>query len=90
MRWLASIQVPSDRAAEDDHASVAKRSRVIPTVVKLAVSKRDGGRSVECCADNELHFDHVVAFSKGGSSLVADNVQFLCARHNLLKSDKIQ
>jgi 5-methylcytosine-specific restriction endonuclease McrA len=65
------------------------RRRVIPTAVKLEVWKRDGGKCVECGATDELHFDHVVPFSRGGTSLVAENVQLLCARHNLEKRDRI-
>ena len=64
-------------------------SRIIPTSVKLKVWKRDGGKCVVCGATNELHFDHIIPFSKGGTSLKADNVQLLCARHNLEKKDKI-
>ena len=66
-----------------------ERRRVIPTAVKLEVWKRDGGRCVLCKATDELHFDHDLPFSKGGTSLKADNVQLLCARHNLSKSDRI-
>ncbi|MCK5258904.1 MAG: HNH endonuclease, partial [Thermoplasmatales archaeon] len=36
------------------------------------------------------HFDHIIPYSKGGSSLVADNIQLLCTKHNLEKRDKIQ
>jgi len=68
----------------------AARRRVIPTQVKLEVWKRDGGRCVICGAADELHFDHVVPYSKGGTSLVAENVQLLCARHNIEKRDRIQ
>ncbi len=68
----------------------AERRRIIPTGVKLAVWKRDGGRCCECGATDELHFDHVLPFSKGGTSLTAENVQLLCARHNLRKSDRIE
>jgi hypothetical protein len=67
-----------------------QRRRVIPTHVKLQVWKRDGGKCAICGATNELHFDHIIPFSKGGTSLVADNVQLLCARHNLQKRDKIE
>jgi hypothetical protein len=66
------------------------RSRIIPTSVKLEVWKRDGGKCVECGATDELHFDHIVPYSKGGTSLKAENIQLLCARHNLQKSAKIQ
>jgi HNH endonuclease len=65
------------------------RRRLIPTAVKLAVWKRDGGRCVECGATDELHFDHDLPYSKGGTSITEANVQLLCARHNLTKSDRI-
>jgi hypothetical protein len=68
----------------------AERRRIIPTSVKLAVWKRDGGKCVICGAEDELHFDHIIPFSKGGTSLTADNIQLLCARHNLEKRDRIE
>lgn len=67
-----------------------ERRRLIPTQVKLEVWKRDGGKCVVCGATDELHFDHVVPVSKGGTSLVAENIQLLCARHNLEKRDQIR
>lgn len=65
-------------------------TRVIPSSVKLAVWKRDGGRCVQCGAMDNLHFDHIIPYSRGGSSLVAENIQLLCARHNLAKRDRIE
>ncbi len=41
-------------------------------------------------ATDELHFDHDLPYSKGGTSITADNVKILCARHNLQESDKIE
>lgn len=82
-------------AVEGDEDSITSpgwmpvRRRVIPTAVKLAVWKRDGGKCVECGADDELHFDHDLPWSKGGTSITETNVQLLCARHNLQKSDHI-
>jgi hypothetical protein len=70
-------------------SSDAPRRRVIPTAVKLAVWKRDGGKCIKCGATDELHFDHDLPWSKGGTSLTEENVQLLCARHNLQKSDNI-
>lgn len=64
-------------------------TRQIPTAVKVEVWKRDGGKCVQCGAMDNLHFDHDVPFSKGGSSITAANVKLMCARHNLQKSDKI-
>ena len=78
----APLEAGVDRAIE--------RTRVIPTSVKLEVWKRDGGKCVICGATDELHFDHIVPYSKGGTSLKAENIQLLCARHNLQKGAKIQ
>jgi hypothetical protein len=66
-----------------------ERRRIIPTAIKLAVWKRDGGRCVSCGATDELHYDHIIPYSRGGSSMTAENVQLLCTRHNLEKRDKI-
>jgi hypothetical protein len=66
------------------------RTRIIPTEVKKEVWKRDGGKCVLCGAEDELHFDHDLPYSKGGSSINVNNVRILCARHNLQKSDKIE
>jgi hypothetical protein len=64
-------------------------NRVIPTAIKLEVWKRDKGRCRQCGSTDNLHFDHILAYSKGGTSLTAENIQLLCARHNLQKRDKI-
>ena len=65
------------------------RRRIIPTSVKLAVWRRDEGRCVVCGATDDLHFDHDLPYSKGGASISVDNVQLMCARHNLQKGAKI-
>ncbi len=83
------IAVEGDEDFEKAPNTLAERRRVIPTSVKLAVWKRDGGRCVLCGATDELHFDHDLPWSKGGTSIAENNVQLLCARHNLAKHDKI-
>lgn len=65
------------------------QTRLIPSRVKQEVWARDGGRCVQCGSTDNLHFDHIIPFAKGGSSLTAENIQLLCARHNLEKSDRI-
>jgi 5-methylcytosine-specific restriction endonuclease McrA len=65
-------------------------SRMIPTSVKVAVWARDRGQCVLCGDTKNLHFDHDLPFSKGGSSLTDANVRLLCAKHNLQKSDRIE
>jgi len=68
----------------------AERRRIIPSSVKYEVWQRDQGKCVICGASDELHFDHILPFSKGGTSEMSVNVQLLCARHNLAKSAKIE
>jgi hypothetical protein len=68
----------------------AEPTRMIPTDVKREVWKRDQGRCVLCGSSEDLHFDHVIPYSRGGSSSTVENIQLLCARHNLEKRDRIQ
>lgn len=65
-------------------------NRIIPTEVKKEVWKRDGGKCVLCESKDNLHFDHDLPFSKGGTSLSVKNVRLLCMKHNLQKSAKIE
>ena len=67
-----------------------RHDRLIPSWVKLAVWKRDRGRCGKCGAGSGLHFDHIIPYSKGGSSKVPENIQILCGRHNLAKHDNIE
>jgi hypothetical protein len=67
-----------------------QRTRIIPSEIKKIVWERDKGCCVICGASDELHFDHDLPYSKGGTSINPDNVRVLCARHNLQKSDKIE
>jgi hypothetical protein len=84
---LVAVQDENDSAGAE--RAPAERRRLIPTAVKVEVWNRDRGRCVICGASDELHFDHVLPFSKGGTSLKAENVQLLCARHNLSKGARI-
>ena len=83
----------TDEAALDDKRQRAipdlEHNRMIPSRVKLEVWKRDKGKCRACGSTDNLHFDHILPFSKGGTSLKAKNVQLLCARHNLEKRDRI-
>ena len=64
-------------------------TRLIPTSVKVEVWARDKGQCVLCGSKENLHFDHELPYSKGGTSLTAENVRILCMKHNLEKSNKI-
>lgn len=60
----------------------------IPQHVKAEVWQRDGGRCVQCGATDYLEYDHVIPKSKGGAD-TARNLQILCRRCNIRKSDRI-
>ena len=78
----------SDKIQSNKQGGI-EQTRLIPGAVKLKVWERDQGRCVICKATDNLHFDHIIPLSKGGSSLVSENIQIMCARHNLQKHDKI-
>jgi hypothetical protein len=87
------LEPVEESVLDQQHAKrevVLDHDRLIPPAVKLAVWKRDRGKCVLCGSTDNLHFDHIIPYSKGGSSLVAENVQLLCAKHNIAKKDKIQ
>ena len=85
---LELIEEPASNAETKQHELV--HTRLIPTHIKLEVWTRDRGKCVVCGSENNLHFDHIIPYSKGGSSIMAENIQLLCARHNLAKHDRIE
>jgi 5-methylcytosine-specific restriction endonuclease McrA len=60
----------------------------IPTELRRAVFERDGGRCVECGANFDLQYDHVLPVAHGGATTV-ENLQLLCADCNRRKSDNL-
>ena len=92
-RSVFKFKLAAVEGEEDFSVPVPKQSkarRVIPTSVKLEVWKRDGGKCSKCGATENLHFDHIIPWSKGGSSSTPDNIQLLCGKHNLEKHDRIE
>ena len=65
-------------------------SRLIPSEVKHQVFVRDEGSCNQCGSKENLHYDHIFPYSKGGTSFTSDNIQLLCAKHNLEKSDRVE
>jgi HNH endonuclease len=61
-----------------------RNTRSIPQDVKIAVAVRDGGRCRQCGSTADLHYDHVIPWSKGGANTVA-NIQLLCGPCNRRK-----
>ncbi|MDD5312885.1 MAG: HNH endonuclease [Dehalococcoidia bacterium] len=70
--------------------ATSNQTRLIPSDVKKRVWERDKGKCVICGSALNLHFDHDLPYSKGGSSLTENNIRLLCASCNLKKSDKIE
>lgn len=79
-----AVEIAPNDSAEREHA------RLIPSHVKLEVWRRDAGVCAKCGQSENLHFDHILPYSKGGTSLSAANIQLLCQSCNLEKSDKIE
>jgi len=75
---------------EDNPGLDIAHTRLIPSNVKKEVWKRDRGFCVLCGSNKNLHFDHDLPFSRGGTSLTVKNIRLLCQKCNLSKSDKIQ
>jgi hypothetical protein len=89
--WIFELAHSGDERSRPGLESAVEESfgRLIPTEVKLKVWQRDKARCVMCGSSSDLHFDHIIPFSMGGSSLDAKNVQLLCRTCNLRKSDAI-
>ena len=66
----------------------ANKRPPIPKTVVDAVWNRDRGKCVYCGSNENLHLDHIIPFSKGGDTSV-ENLQLLCQKCNLEKSNKI-
>lgn len=65
-------------------------NRLIPTVVKVNVWERDRrGKCVRCGSTENLHYDHDLPYSRGGTSLTEKNIRLLCAKCNLSKGNRI-
>ena len=62
--------------------------RVISQDVKDQVWRRDQGRCARCGGRHRLEYDHIIPFSKGGSSTYR-NVQLLCEACNRQKSNAL-
>lgn len=64
------------------------RKRQIPGDIREAVWERDGGRCVMCGSTQDLEFDHIIPFSRGGAHSL-NNLRILCRNCNRTKSSHI-
>jgi len=88
--FIFILKLSEHQELQSDSAIDLKHTRLIPSEVKKEVWQRDEGKCVLCGSTKNLHFDHDLPFSRGGTSLIAKNIRLLCARCNLAKSDKIE
>lgn len=66
-----------------------KTKRIPSERLKVQVLMRDGNKCRLCgitLTGDNIHFDHIVPWSKGGETEL-DNLQILCAPHNLAKGN---
>lgn len=66
-----------------------KTKRIPSERLKVQVLMRDGNKCKLCgitLTGENIHFDHIFPWSKGGET-VLENLQVLCAKHNLAKGN---
>lgn len=76
------------RTKFSDVETITQRREPIPEKVRIFVWQRDGGRCVTCGGNENLEFDHIIPFSKGGSA-TERNIQLMCRSCNASKGDRI-
>jgi hypothetical protein len=86
-RLGGGASVPMSVIPDADAPVGERNSRTIPQDVKIRVAARDGGKCRQCSSSMELHFDHVVPWSRGGANTV-QNIQLLCGPCNRRKGAK--
>jgi hypothetical protein len=65
-----------------------ERRLPIPQSVRHEVWRRDGGRCVDCGSAENLHYDHIIPWSRGGAN-TPRNLELRCERCNLRKGARI-
>lgn len=83
--WETAIGRANQTIVASDDKEARRR---IPRDVRQRVWQKYGGRCAECSSDTYLEFDHIIPVAKGGGNSET-NVQLLCRRCNLSKSDNI-
>jgi len=73
---------------ESGHIQRETKRVPIPQDIQDRVWVRDGGKCVICGRTENLEFDHIIPFSKGGANTYR-NLQLLCEKCNREKSNNI-
>ena len=80
---------PVESPSEEPNPIKHKTKREPSARLKVMVLMRDGNKCKLCgitVTGENIHFDHIKPWSKGGETLL-ENLQVLCAEHNLAKGD---
>ncbi|MDW5300143.1 MAG: HNH endonuclease [Sedimentibacter sp.] len=87
------LQIKEEKIKDTDKKSIKHRTKRDASVkLRFDVFKRDNFKCCICGASPakdqsvELHIDHIIPWSKGGETEI-NNLQTLCSRCNLGKSD---
>lgn len=89
LKSLASAGVPQPVVEPADDEVTAKRRRTrLSNALMSEVWIRDEGKCVQCGSQDDLEFDHIIPFSKGGATN-ASNLRILCAQCNRSKGARI-
>ena len=85
--YLALLFAKIIKCGGNDHflTSWVPHDRQIPREIQRDVYIRDGGVCRFCGAAENLELDHVIPYSKGGSSKDSKNIQLLCIACNRKK-----
>lgn len=90
--WLRKCPNCSQTRTKHHTKTKNKKGRSISVSLRYRVLQRDNYRCCICGASPakdpsvELHIDHIIPWSKGGET-VMENLQTLCSKCNLGKSD---
>jgi len=69
-----------------DEKVIIKR-KLITEALRNKIFNRDGNKCVLCGSQDNLQIDHIIPFSRGGTTEIK-NLQTLCCKCNLKKRDK--
>ena len=86
---IQDIENSSEQTQENEIVFKHKTKRLPSERLKVQVLMRDGNKCRLCgiiLTGENIHFDHILPWSKGGET-VLENLQVLCAHHNLVKGN---
>jgi hypothetical protein len=93
IEWSVVEKLSSASQMPETDSSISLVRKSLSLDLRFRILKRDNFKCVKCgnspsnSHDVELHVDHITPFSKGGNNDM-DNLQTLCSRCNLGKSNR--